>query len=303
MTQPDPGLNSAPASDPTAAPKQLLSRWKGSAIAVLLSLLFPGLGQWRNRQPWRGFVMAGTFPALTMFAGYSRIFLSFRKMIAFFALTIFWRVLICTDAFQGARQGRESRKSFQQARVAYVILGALILTFAVTPSTDYFLRKFGYFRAFRVSSASMCPTICEGERIVADMDAYLKNLPRRGDVLLLDFHSEHRPLFIKRVVGIAGDVVSERNGMILVNGKPFREQSLSQVCGEPKHESSTRGEDPRFDPVTVPASSFFVVGDNSSNSYDSRIPGFGLATPDQIKGRPLHIYWSSERSRIGCDVR
>lgn len=250
-----------------------------------------------------GFLAAVTFPLLAMAAGYSRILLSFWGFVSFITLRVFLLALICIDAFRAARRGRESRKSFHEARFAYVALGLLILTCAVFPATNYFLHKFGYFRAFKISSASMCPTICEGERIVADMDAFLKSPPQRGGVILLDFHSAHGPLFIKRVVGVAGDVVSERNGTILVNGKSLKEHGLPQVCGRPQGNLPTWGEEPRFDTVSVPASSFFVIGDNSSNSYDSRIPGFGLATPDQIKGRPPHIYWSSEKSLIGCAVR
>jgi len=300
-------LNLDPKNNPPGptpeSPVLSKSGWKGPAIATLLSLLFPGLGQWRNREPWKGFLAAVTFPLLAIAAGYSRILLSFWGFVGFITLRLFLLALICVDAFHGARRGRESRKSFHEARFVYVALGLLILTCAVFPATDYFLHKFGYFRAFKVSSASMCPTICEGERIVADMDAYPKNSPQRGDVIMLDFHSAHGPLFIKRVIGIPGDLVSERDGTLLVNGKPIKENGLPQVCGKPKDESLTRGEEPRFDPVSVPAASFFVIGDNSSNSYDSRIPGFGLATPDQIKGRPLHIYWSTEKSRIGCAVR
>ncbi len=300
-------LNLDPKSNPPGPipESQVLpkSGWKGPVIAVLLSLLFPGLGQWRNRGPWKGFLAAVTFPLLAMVAGYSRILLSFWGFVGFITLRLFLLAWICVDAFRGARRDRESRKSFHEARIVYVALGLLILTCAVFPATDYFLHQFGYFRAFKVSSASMCPTICEGERIVADMDAYLKSSPQRGDVIMLDFHSEHGALFIKRVVGIPGDIVSERDGALLVNGKAMRENGLPQVCEKPKDESLTRGEEPRFDPVHVPASSFFVIGDNSSNSYDSRIPGFGLATPHQIKGRPLHIYWSTEKSRIGCAIR
>jgi len=303
MTELNLDLNTKPqdSAPESLAPTQ--SRWKGPVIAALLSLLFPGLGQWRNREPWKGFLVAVTFPLLTTLAGYSRILLSFRGTVGFFALRLFLLALICVDAFRGARRGREARKSFREARFVYVALGVLILTSAVFPSTDSFLQKFGYFRAFKIPSASMCPTICEGERIVADMDAFLKNAPQRGDIILLDFHSAHGPFYIKRIVGIAGDIVSERDGTVLVNGKPIKDHGHSQVCGKPKEESPTRGEEPLFDPVIVPESSFFVVGDNSSNSYDSRIPGFGLATPDQIKGRPLHIYWSTDTSRIGCAVR
>lgn len=250
------------------------SWWKGPLLAVLLSLLVPGLGQLRNREPWKGLLIAVSFPVLTMLAGYGRVFLSFGGMIGFLSVTIVWRALICVDAFRNAGRGRESRKSFQQERIAYVVLGVLVLTCSATPSTDYFLHKFGYFRAFKVPSASMCPTICEGERIVADMDAFLKNAPHRGDVILLDFHSAHGPLYIKRVVGIAGDIVSERDGTILVNGKPLMERDLPHVCGKPKDGSLAGGELPRFDTVSVSPSSFFVIGDNSPNSYDSRIPGF-----------------------------
>ena len=276
---PEPKNNLTSPTPESPAPSK--SRWKGPVIAALLSLLVPGLGQWRNREPWKGFVAAVAFPSLTILAGYSRIFLSFRGMVGFIALRVFLLALICIDAFRGGRRDRESRKSFQEAKFLYLVTGVLILTCTIFPATDYFLRKFGYFRAFKVPSASMCPTICEGERIIADMDAYLKNAPQRGDVILLDFHSAHGPLFIKRIVGVSGDIVSEKDGKIQVNGKPFWGPGVPQVCGKPKDESLTRGEEPRFDPVNVPAPSFFVIGDNSSNSYDSRIPGFGLVTPDQ----------------------
>jgi hypothetical protein len=155
--------------------------WKGPVLATLLSLLFPGLGQWRNREPGKGFLAAVTFPFLAIVAGYSRILLSFWGFVGFITLRLFLLALICVDAFRGARRGRESRKSFHEARFVYVALGLLILTCTLFPATDYFLHKFGYFRAFKVSSASMCPSICEGERIVADMEAYLKNSPKRGD--------------------------------------------------------------------------------------------------------------------------
>jgi len=303
MTELNPELKNNLTGPTPESPAPAKSRWKGPVIAALLSLLVPGLGQLRNREPWKGFLAAVAFPSLTILAGYNRIFLSFKGMVGFIASRVFLLALVCIDAFRGARQGRESRKPFHDARFMFVVIGVLILACTIFPATDYFLRKFGYFRAFKVPSASMCPTICEGQRIVADMYAYLEKGPQKGDVILLDFHSAHGPLFIKRVVGVAGDIVSEKDGTIQVNGKPFWGLGLPQVCGKPKDGSKTEGNGPRFDAVVVPVSSYFVVGDNLPNSYDSRIPGFGLVTPDQIKGRPLHIYWSTEKSRIGCPVR
>jgi hypothetical protein len=46
-----------------------------------------------------------------------------------------------------------------------------------------------------------------------------------------------------------------------------------------------------------------MIGDNLGNSFDSRIPEFGLVPLDEIRGRPLFLYWSSKLSRIGCPVR
>jgi signal peptidase I len=280
------------------------SQWKKPIVACLLSFLFPGLGQLLNRQAWRGTLTGASLPLLTMLAGFTRLFLWFGPMVAFFAGVIAWRILICADAFRGARRRVESGEVLRQRWPTFVVAGVLIILFSLIPSTKYFLHKFGYFRAFAIPSASMCPTICVGDRIVADMDAFRKTPPRRGDIILLDFHSEHKPLFIKRVVGVAGDVVSETNGAILVNGAPpLMESSPPGDCAKAGGEIPAGGELPSFCPVRVGPGSYFVVGDNSANSYDSRLEGFGLVTDDQVRGRPMHVYWSTNRARIGCTIK
>jgi signal peptidase I len=135
------------------------------------------------------------------------------------------------------------------------------------------------------------------------MDAYLKTAPKRGDLIMFERLGERRLLYIKRVVGVGGDIVSEKDGTILINGTPFAGSDLSQVCGKSKRESSLSEGLPRFEPITVPATSFFVVGDNSANSLDSRFSEFGFVSLPRVKGKPVYIYWSVDRSRIGCALR
>jgi len=81
------------------------------------------------------------------------------------------------------------------------------------------------------------------------------------------------------------------NNMTLTFPKP---------CGE--HESFTPlgAEGPPFNAVKVREGSLFVIGDNLDDSYDSRF--FGLVTMDEIKAKPRFIYWSPDRSRIGCKL-
>ncbi len=303
MTELNPGLSSVPTEETIKPKTGLPSRWKGPVVSVLLSLLFPGLGQLKNREPWKGLVVAIIELALTILTFSSGTHLWFKGMVGFLAGAWVWRILICVDAFRVARRGTPSKKSFQEARMVFVFAGLVIILCTVGTSSSYFLRTFGNFRAFRVPSNSMCPTICDGDRILGDMNAYLKTAPKRGDLIMFDFQTKRGPLFIKRIVGVGGDTVSEKDGTILINGKPLARGASSQVCGKPTGESSPTDGLPRFQPVTVPTASFFVVGDNSANSYDSRIPGFGFVTPDQVKGRPVYIYWSPDSSRIGCAVR
>jgi signal peptidase I len=178
----------------------------------------------------------------------------------------------------------------------------LVLGIALLASTEYFAHASLPFRAYKGASASFCPTLCEGERFVVDTEAFRTNRPTRGDVIAFDFQSSHQPFFVKRIVGVAGDVVSEKNGAVFVNGNPYTPNETTRHCGQPPTPIVINRVEPRFNPVTVPPGSFFVMGDNTTNSFDSRYEGFGFVTPDQIAGRLMYIYWSPSRSRIGCRI-
>src|SRR5207302_656354 len=103
-------------------------------------------------------------------------------------------------------------------RLTYPLIAVVLIVAALYPSYDDF-KRWTSFAAFKVPSASMCPTICSGERIVADLGAYRSKSPERGDLVLLQ-HKSSPALFIKRVVGLPGDTVGPGpNGTILVNGK------------------------------------------------------------------------------------
>jgi signal peptidase I len=155
-------------------------------------------------------------------------------------------------------------------------------------------------RAFRSSSDSMCPAICVYERIIAGMDAFETQLPCRGDVILFYFGPDN-VTYIKRVIAIEGDSVAPGpENSILVNGKSLE---LPHVCGDPVRNADSYAAPEPFAATTVPKGTYFVIGDNLNNSYDSRIEGFGLVKREQVRGKALFIYWSPGKSRFGCPIR
>jgi signal peptidase I len=130
----------------------------------------------------------------------------------------------------------------------------------------------------------MCPTICRGERIVADRNAYKTALPQRGDVVMVQ-HQLFNELVVKRVIGVPGDIVeSGPQNTIKVNGAPLKPPEIRRINLREKNISDNG---PSFPPTTVPEGSLFLIGDNLGNSLDSRFPQFGLVPFDEIRGRPL----------------
>jgi signal peptidase I len=147
------------------------------------------------------------------------------------------------------------------------------------------------FRAFQIPSNAMENTIVKGDSIVADMWAFRRQEPRRGDIVI--FRRENLFL-VKRVIAIAGDTVEGDVDHIAVNGKTVDEPYTTF--------HSMREDVAPFGPTRVAAGELFVVGDSRDTSYDSRIPGFGNLQRSDVVGRPLYVYRSRVKGRDGVRI-
>ena len=169
-----------------------------------------------------------------------------------------------------------------------------------------FIRTF-VVQAFKIPSGSMKQTLLIGDHILVSKFIYGVKLPfigktiipiskpKRGDIIVFKFPEDPDKDFIKRVVGVAGDVVEIRNKKAFVNGKP--EQRPDGYHTDPM--IIPAGSQPRdnFGPVTVPPNSLFVMGDNRDHSYDSRFWGF--VNLRAVKGKAFIIYWSWNKEDFG----
>jgi signal peptidase I len=168
-----------------------------------------------------------------------------------------------------------------------------------------FTRAF-VFQQSKIPSGSMEDTLLIGDYIMVNRFVYSPEsfswerlLPRRdlrrGDVVVFKFPTEPEVDYIKRVIGLPGDVVEVRDGYAYVNGTKLN---------EPYVKSYYRSPDNDHPPETVEAGHYFMMGDHRNKSSDSR--AWGQVPRDLVKGRALLIWWSyregpEEMDRTGVD--
>jgi signal peptidase I len=137
---------------------------------------------------------------------------------------------------------------------------------------------------FIVPTGSMIPTIEIGNRVLAEKITYrFIRPPRYGDIVVFPDPKGEHPHLIKRVIATAGQVVDLRNGHVVVNGQELVEPYTHGLPSAP-----LSGSDITF-PFTVPANDLWVMGDNRTNSGDSRI--FGPIPVSEVQGHAVWTYW------------
>jgi signal peptidase I len=164
-------------------------------------------------------------------------------------------------------------------------------------------------QAFYIPSQSMEPQLREQDRVVVSRTSYKLHDPNRGDIVVFPSpaapEEDHGFLgglvddvmdtlaigdrgdreLIKRIVGLPGERVEARDGHVLIDGRRLYEPYLAPVV---------RTED--FAPIDVPQGHVFVMGDNRSNSHDSRFEDIGPIPIDSIVGRAIALVWPPSRA-------
>ena len=208
------------------------------------------------------------------------------------------RNLTKANESQAAEQTQKSAfREYVEAFGVALILAIIIRTFLI--------------QAYKIPSGSMEPTLLIGDHILVNKLIYGLRLPdsifglkipgvpwgqyvfrlepvHRGDVVVFVFPPDPTKDFIKRVIGVPGDSVQVKNGIVWLNGKEMDDPHAHREV--PEGERSPMSPRDNFGPVTVPPDKLLMMGDNRDRSYDSRFWGF--VDTDEVEGRAILIYWS-----------
>ena len=147
-------------------------------------------------------------------------------------------------------------------------------------------------QAFWIPSGSMIPTLEINDRVLVAKFWNWFFPPSRGSLYVFRYPVDRERDFVKRVIAIPGDVVDIQNGTVYINGKPTEEPYVKN------HDRYTLRRSNLFPevPFTVPEGKYFMLGDNRSNSQDSRYWGF--ADISDMRGPVFLRYWPLNRIGI-----
>ena len=147
----------------------------------------------------------------------------------------------------------------------------------------FILPLFFFFQPVKVEGMSMEPQIDEGENLLVEKTILITDKFQRGDVVIFRFPLDPEKIFIKRIIGVPGDVVEIKSGVVYINGKRIREPYL---MGDNRDFSS-------IPPIKVLPDTYFVLGDNRVISNDSR--NWGLLPKNYIIGKAIFSYWPPKK--------
>ncbi len=174
-------------------------------------------------------------------------------------------------------------KEYSEALIIALVLAMIIRTF--------------FIQAFKIPSGSMLDTLLIGDHLLVGKmaygikipftDKYLINFsdPQHEDIVVFPFPEDPSKDFIKRIIGVPGDVIEVKDKVVYRNSEKLDEPYVKHTDPEVRN-----GPRDNKGPLTVPEGKYFVMGDNRDESYDSRFWGF--VDEGTIKGKAWILYWS-----------
>ncbi len=256
-------------------------------MALLLSLLTPGLGHVFAGRPSRGAAVyiCGVLLFCLFMAG---LYTTFFGLCIWILLVLTFYFVNCADSvYQSARPAHGQRRSsfhwiiYPVAVVLHLVFLAAVVLGVGFPVKPYY-----------IPSESMAPILQIGDYFLIDRNAYKHRHPERGDVVVFASPTNKHIDYVKRVVGLPEEVIEIYREKVWINGvrldEPYFETNVSGWAYFGRN---------HYGPLVVPEECVYVLGDNRKHSQDSR--QYKSISINNIKGKALFIVWGLNSSRIG----
>jgi signal peptidase I len=294
----------APARDPalSADPPTPAPRWLAVLIAFLSGNSLLGLGHVVLGRPRRFLRWLSIGLPLTLLLivavrlGWSRLYLA---LLPVGVVTWVWAMVDVGRATPAVMMPKHKAGYLAAGVAVFAVVSSLALRHWIT-------------QAFQMPADSMMPTLMPGDHF---MVAKTRSVAR-GEVVAFGYPADPEVHYVKRVLGLGGDVVEVRDDVIHLNGQALPQAKLDEPCpphpqlvaegcvvleerSGARHYRIVHDAHPpsSFGPATVPPGHVFVMGDNRHNSNDSRM--WGTVPGDLVDGRAQFLIWSSQFARIG----
>lgn len=201
--------------------------------------------------------------------------------LVFLAVVILFRERISTE-WQAARSdwrkwSKRMWKEWGEPFLIAAIIAIFIRTFLLGP--------------YKIPTGSMRPTLLEGDRIFVDKMTYRFRPPKRGEIIVFKYPVDPKKDFVKRLIAFGGEEIEIRDGSVFING-----MRLTEPGPIPSHYYYNRSDWPyskEGQKIVVPPDSYFVLGDNSAQSSDSR--NWGFVPKSYLIGRAFLVWWPVDR--------
>lgn len=268
---------------------------KEPLLAVMLTFLFVGLGQIYAGKFKRGLAIIlayFVFSAGVLAFMFNPTAKTQPYMLGLIPVPFIFVLLVIIDAYRCARKYNEKNnltRNINWAKRTILIFG-MVFFYAINVQT--FLAMYihsNIVQAFRFPSGSMEPTILPGDRLLANKVAYKSAEPQRGDIIVFIYPKDRSKVFLKRLIAKGGETVEIKNGLILINDVPVELPQIKNIFYYNRGDFGQAGKK-----VKVPDGFYYVLGDNSITSHDSRY--FGFIPRYYILGKAYKIYYPCDRS-------
>ncbi len=260
-------------------------------LAMSLTMCCPGLGHLYCGRAARGLIIFGSFAlfgpivvGLSLVATSTASLFLFAGCLLTYLIAAIWAVVEAKRIADRLSGQGYTLQDYNHLAV-YVLLSLTSIPYSI--GLAFFLRA-NVMEAFVIPSSSMAPTLIPGDRILTNKLGISTRTFARGDLVVFRNPENRRQMFVKRIVGLPGDSVEIKERELLINGETQHRVSDDAALNSP----------PKVSIQTIPAGSYFVLGDNRGLSHDSR--NFGFLSHGEITGVVTYLYWPAKTwSRFG----